>query len=120
MPTEREIEAAAKAIEARHDEYKPTRKDYAAMARAALEAAERERWQPAETAPKDGSHFLADCHYRGMQEVWWWHDNFREPYWMDESDSEPVFEFWMPLPERSYRSRALTDLAKMDAEEIAE
>lgn len=44
MPSEREIEAAAEALEAAHCEYHPTKADYREMARAALEASERERW----------------------------------------------------------------------------
>ncbi|MDR5008255.1 hypothetical protein RGK87_04435 [Agrobacterium fabacearum] len=54
-------------------------------------------WQSIETAPKDGSQFLAfgiggyfNC---------WWHDNgYGEQYWMDDADSEPNPSHWMALP----------------------
>jgi Protein of unknown function (DUF551) len=54
--------------------------------------------QPIETAPKDGSQFLA--FQSGRYFNCWWHDNngFDEQYWMDEGDTEPNPTHWMPLP----------------------
>lgn len=54
-------------------------------------------WRPIETAPKDGTRFLAiegtrhfDC---------WWHDaGYGEAYWQDEADSEPAPLHWQSLP----------------------
>ncbi|MGF0520625.1 hypothetical protein ACQEDT_03860 [Agrobacterium pusense] len=54
-------------------------------------------WQPIETAPKDGTQFLAFD--KGSYLNCWWHDNgYGEQYWMDDADSEPNPSHWMPLP----------------------
>ena len=62
---------------------------------------ERE-WQPIETAPKDGSAFLAwEDGDRGPFKCWWHTDWPRaEAYWMDNQDSEPEPTHWQPLPAR--------------------
>ena len=54
-------------------------------------------WMAIESAPRDGTRFLAlqgsrhfDC---------WWHDaGYGEAYWQDECDSEPNPDRWQPLP----------------------
>ncbi len=54
-------------------------------------------WQSIETAPKDGTQFLAFD--KGSYFNCWWHDNgYGEQYWMDDADSEPNPSHWMPLP----------------------
>ena len=58
-------------------------------------------WQPIETAPKDGTKFLA---YEGGAEnkhyECWWQDDFSNwSGWQDWWDSEPEPTHWMPLPE---------------------
>lgn len=63
---------------------------------AELEAAMR--FQPIDSAPRDGTQFLAlqgTYHFNC-----WWHENIStgESYWMDESDSEPEPQYWQPLP----------------------
>ncbi|KRB22715.1 hypothetical protein [Mesorhizobium sp. Root172] len=56
-----------------------------------------EGWRPIETAPRDGSKFLA--YEKGHYFDCWWHENgYGEAYWMDEADSEPAPSDWMPLP----------------------
>lgn len=55
-------------------------------------------WQPIETAPKDGTAFLA---WRGIERgpfQCWWNDDGREAYWMDYADTEPNPTHWQPLP----------------------
>lgn len=54
-------------------------------------------WQSIETAPKDGTQFLAFD--KGSYFNCWWHDNgYGEQYWMDDAESEPNPSHWMPLP----------------------
>ncbi|TGR71442.1 DUF551 domain-containing protein [bacterium M00.F.Ca.ET.194.01.1.1] len=58
---------------------------------------EEHHWHPIETAPKDGTQFLA--FEIGGYFNCWWHDNgYDEQYWMDDADSEPSPSHWMPLP----------------------
>lgn len=57
-------------------------------------------WHPIETAPKDGSRFLAYerrdvSHYP----CWWCNDFSIWEGWQDDWDSEPEPTHWMPLPE---------------------
>jgi hypothetical protein len=53
--------------------------------------------QSIETAPKDGTQFLAFD--KGSYFNCWWHDNgYGEQYWMDDAESEPNPSHWMPLP----------------------
>lgn len=58
-------------------------------------------WQLIETAPKDGTRFLA---YQGDREApryecWWHEDGFSHwDGWQDVWDSEPEPTHWMPLP----------------------
>lgn len=57
-------------------------------------------WQPIETAPRDGTPFLAfQTEERGPFKCWM-HDDWThaEHYWMDPQDSEPDPAYWMPLP----------------------
>lgn len=54
-------------------------------------------WQPIETAPKDGSQFLASD-ITGYHFNCWWENEGYEARWMDEIDSEPNPTHWMPLP----------------------
>ena len=62
MPTKAEIEAAARALHALAFPWErlpdDAKNDYLVAAKAALEAAERVRWQSIETAPKDGDLIL--------------------------------------------------------------
>lgn len=61
---------------------------------------EGDGWLPIESAPKDGTHFLAfqrggnPDHY----ECWWHEDWPRSSYWTDVADSEPEPTHWRPLP----------------------
>jgi len=58
-------------------------------------------WMPIETAPKDGTRFLAYCAKGGWQAVLWndggssWQGR---PYWSSDRD-EMTPTHWMPLPE---------------------
>ncbi|MBZ9922006.1 hypothetical protein LB579_30405 [Mesorhizobium sp. BR1-1-7] len=66
-----------------------------ALARTTLPPAEG--WRPMDSAPKDGSKFLA--YEKGHYFDCWWHENGHgEAYWMDEADSEPNPSDWMKLP----------------------
>ena len=53
-----------------------------------------------ETAPRDGSRFLAfeekreECRYYEC----WWLEEINWCGWMDDWDSEPMPSHWMPLP----------------------
>jgi hypothetical protein len=54
-------------------------------------------WQPIETAPTDGTRFLA--YDGGSHFDCWWHDyGYGEMGWRDEADSEPTPTHWRPLP----------------------
>jgi hypothetical protein len=58
------------------------------------------KWQPIETAPRDGSHFWAyqKRHEYSMFECWW-AENHEGGFWMDYIDSEPEPTHYAPLPE---------------------
>jgi hypothetical protein len=56
-------------------------------------------WRDMESAPKDGSRFLAFEKDRYF-DCWWQDKGYGEAYWMDEADSEPNPSAWMPLPAR--------------------
>ena len=64
---------------------------------ASIETVTRDGWQPIETAPMDGSRFLALEGTRHF-DCWWSDKGYGEAYWMDEADSEPEPTHWMPLP----------------------
>lgn len=73
--------------------------DYEARIRSALSAQVQDvaGWQSIETAPKDGTQFLAFD--KGSYFNCWRHDNgYGEQYWMDDAYSEPNPWHWMPLP----------------------
>lgn len=58
-------------------------------------AKKKDAWQPRETAPKDGRHFMAWGPNDGLLFTMHWHeDRFRT---RDESWKGP-FTHWMPLP----------------------
>lgn len=58
----------------------------------------RERWHPIETAPRDGTRFLA-LEGRRHFDCWWhWFGADQVYNWQDEADSEPDPTHWMPLP----------------------
>ncbi len=68
---------------------------------ATITALKAERvWQPIETAPRDGSRFLAFQRGDGDQrfECWWQDDFGIWSGWMDDWDGEPEPTHWMPLP----------------------
>lgn len=56
-------------------------------------------WQDIETAPKDGTRFLAFEKSRESQryECWWENDFGNWEGWTDDWDSEPEPTHWMPL-----------------------
>ena len=58
-------------------------------------------WQPIETAPRDGTRFLAfergNADYQ-IYECWWGEDFGNWEGWRDAWDSEPEPSHWMPLP----------------------
>ena len=58
-------------------------------------------WQPIETAPRDGTRFLAferwNADYQ-IYECWWGEDFGNWEGWRDAWDSEPEPTHWMPLP----------------------
>jgi hypothetical protein len=61
-------------------------------------------WQPAATAPKDGSWFMVVDKAGGM--AWspyelaaWQNSNWRESYFGGQDTSEKIeFDWWRPLP----------------------
>lgn len=56
-------------------------------------------WELIETAPKDGTKFIA-TNWRS-QEVFrcWWVSSLRDGgFWQDDHDSEQEPTHWMPLP----------------------
>ena len=87
------------------EDYPPLRETTAGMYRAMLAAASDEPapalqgWQPIESAPKDGTAFLAwEREWRGPFKCWWHVKNRNEAYWMDFDDSDPQPTHWQPLP----------------------
>lgn len=55
-------------------------------------------WQTIDSAPKDGSKFLA--FEKGIFfSCWWYKSPCWEQYWMDNGDTEPEPTHWMPLPD---------------------
>lgn len=57
-------------------------------------------WQPMETAPTDGTRFLAyDPRFQPHFFECWANLDCGEYYWMDDMDSEPEPTHWRPLPE---------------------
>ena len=84
------------------------------MAGHSWEAAQPQ-WQPPETAPKDGTTFLADiglpwpvvCAWNGSAGGWAWAEHqidiykgqWNEVYFQTEWETEDELKAWMPLPE---------------------
>ena len=69
---------------------------------AALTASQAETaaaWQPIETAPRDGTKFLAYEQRNVLYYPCWWNCDFTNwEGWQDDWDSEPEPSHWMPLP----------------------
>ena len=57
------------------------------------------KWQPIETAPRDGSRFMAFENGRESKryECLWQNDWPQWEGWTDDWDSEPEPSHWMPL-----------------------
>ncbi len=75
-------------------------RDYA---RAALQAALSGYvvgWRTMDSAPRDGTPFLAwESEDRGPFKCWWYFDwPHDEAYWTDYADSEPDPKYWAPIP----------------------
>jgi len=58
------------------------------------------RWQPIETAPKDGTRFMAyeEADEAKFYPCWWQEDFGYWEGWQNVWDSEPNPTHWMPLP----------------------
>ena len=75
-----------------------------AIARAEKAEAERDaaRWQPIETAPRDGTRlwcFWPDAWSEERQAIGWFVSGGEDEYWTDAADSDPnPPTHWMPLP----------------------
>jgi hypothetical protein len=91
MASEEEIEAATKAIEDAYGDVLDIQSE--PIAKAALEAAERVRWQAIETAPKDGDLILCAS---SPEEVRMSTGRWAEGYWLWGHEEEPTH--WQPLP----------------------
>lgn len=55
-------------------------------------------WESIESAPKDGTIFLAYDKTNGYYDCWWHKSMYGEEYWMDKADTEPNPTHWMTLP----------------------
>lgn len=74
--------------------------DLRAMVDELREARRQQRWQPIETAPRDGTEMLGGRLYEGVQKTWFSGRRQRWLYWTangtDASSWDPTH--WMPLP----------------------
>ncbi len=78
---------------------KPTPEAYDLAKSAWLEVQEQ-KWQPIETAPKDGTRILACSTKKKVRAVTWWRsrDNGdRYTGWGEFSTNQWPAEYWMPL-----------------------
>jgi len=63
-----------------------------------LRAGAQEGWRPMDSAPRDGTQFLAFEKGRYFN-CWCEYDPYEGGYfWMDDADSEPSPNLWQPLP----------------------
>lgn len=54
-------------------------------------------WQPIETAPKDGTKFIALLKCGDVSMVWWERDEWGDgDYWDNAAGDDPVPTHWMP------------------------
>lgn len=128
MPTEREIEAGAKAVCrkfakvgscGRAEEFKGKCERCREYSSIALEAAERERWQPIETAPKDETHIIA-VDTKGDQWLVYWRGANHLPHqdkpgWFQGIWRIKELTHWMPLrksPIKRDRAKAALEAGK--------
>lgn len=57
-------------------------------------------WMPIETAPKDGTPFLAYQRNGGpdLYPCWFVNDQYEGAFWQNDYDNEPSPSHWRPLP----------------------
>ena len=68
------------------------------------------QWLPIETAPKDGTRFLAYEKRDISHYPCWWNSDFQGwSGWQDDWDSEPKPTHWMPLPTPHLPQSQITD-----------
>lgn len=95
-PATRAARAREVALQTIEDLVTPSEREQALEAQlASAHALQREpAWQPMETAPKNGQHFLAATKFLGIPcvEAIWWDNGWKG------ASGEQRFDAWMPLP----------------------